>query len=421
MEKVEKIVSETRTLIESEAFKEQNRKTDQAFTRMRKLTFPRMIVLIIQKSVKSLQLRLNEILSYLGSQTVSNSAFTQARANLKHTALISLNDLMLKIWYEDDDYQRYRGFRLLAVDGSKVRLPEGPQIKGEFGAIHYSNQKEEVNGEHNYSQVSVLYDLLNRLTLTAELAKARAYEVDLAIKHLTYTQAGDLILGDRNYATYRFLKELESIDFVIRCSASSFKVAREMLQGQGADSQVIDLAVNRDKFLKVRFVRVTLSTGEDEVLVTSLIEESTYPTEMFKELYHLRWGVETFYSLLKTRLELEHFSGKTVESLYQDFYAAVYLTGLESVLTKETNHALKTKNTSINPQQVNHNVSFHALKSEALNLLLSDIPIPTVLNKLHALFLTNPTLNKNKPSIPRNKKTTRRLLYYHRNQRQHCF
>jgi 3-polyprenyl-4-hydroxybenzoate decarboxylase len=124
---------------------------------------------------------------------------------------------------------------------------------------------------------------------------------------------------------------------------------------------------------------------------------------------------------LKTRLELEHFSGKTVESLYQDFHAAVDLTGLESVLTLETNQVLNTKNTSINPQPVNHHVSCHAIKSEALNLLLSDIPIPKVLHQLRALFLTNPTLNKKKPSTPRHKKAIRRLLSYHRHQRQHCF
>ncbi|MEZ5673291.1 MAG: hypothetical protein R3E08_13305 [Thiotrichaceae bacterium] len=43
---------------------------------------------------------------------------------------------------------------------------------------------------------------------------------------------------------------------------------------------------------------------------------------------------------------------------------------------------------------MNHSVSFHALKTEALNLLLSNMPISKVLNKLHKLFLTNPTLDK---------------------------
>jgi hypothetical protein len=56
----------------------------------------------------------------LGEQTVSNSAFSQARANLKHTAFIALNNRNIEIFYEDDDYQRYQGFRLLAIDGSNA-------------------------------------------------------------------------------------------------------------------------------------------------------------------------------------------------------------------------------------------------------------------------------------------------------------
>jgi hypothetical protein len=34
-----------------------------------------------------------------------------------------------------------------------------------------------------------------------------------------------------------------------------------------------------------------------------------------------RWGVETFYGVLKGRLELEHFSGQSVEAVRQDFGA----------------------------------------------------------------------------------------------------
>lgn len=303
-----------------------------------------------------------------------------------------------------------------------VALSDYPKVKRSKSILErYPNKK--VQGEHNYAQASVLYDVLNDIVLVGEFAHARAYEVALGIKHLGYTQTGDLILCDRNYATYDFIDHLEKVDFVIRCSANSFSVARE--KGHGAESQIVNLAVKSKEFLekpiRVRFVRVTLHTGENEVLVTSLTDEQRYPTEIFGELYHLRWGIETFYGLVKTRLELENFSGKTVESLYQDYYATLYLSGLESLLTSEANEILVSKDTCINPQQVNHNVSFHAIKTEAINLLLSDISIPIVLNKLRALFLMNPTVNKKKPSTPRNRIVDRRLLHYHRSQRKHCF
>jgi hypothetical protein len=67
-----------------------------------------------------------------------------------------------------------------------------------------------------------------------------------------------------------------------------------MLKGQGTDSQVVNLKINNPKSRAVRLVTVTLNTGEYEVLVTSLADELTYPNELFKELYYLRWGIETF-------------------------------------------------------------------------------------------------------------------------------
>ena len=415
-------MEENRRMIESEKFKEQYRKVKSAFTRTRKLSFSMIIVFILQKSVKSLQIRLNEWYDWLGGKTVSNSALTQARANLSHKAFIALNARNVELFYEDGDYKRYQGFRLLAVDGSKIRLPKGASIKEEFGAISYRNQKEEVKGEHNYAQLSVLYDVINKIVITAECGKARAYEVELAIKHLNkVNKEEDLLLFDRNYATYEFMATLleQKINFVIRCPVK-YTLAAEMQAGTGADSRVVAIKYQKKTF-QVRFVRVLLSTGEYEILVTSLLNEQSYPTEIFKEIYGLRWGIETYYGLIKTRLELENFTGKTVESVLQDLYSTIYLTTLETILTWETEENLETKQTNKNRQQVNHVVSFHAIKTEALNLLLSDLPIEKVISKLRALFLTNPILDKKKPPTERKNKTARLLLHYHRTQRKHGF
>ncbi|WP_408610393.1 transposase [Beggiatoa alba] len=70
--------------------------------------------------------------------------------------------------------------------------------------------------------------------------------------------------------------------------------------------------------------------------MTRLRDETLHPTADFKELYRLRWGIETFFGLLKTRLGLENFTGKSAESVYQDFYSTVYLTGVESILTESS-------------------------------------------------------------------------------------
>lgn len=135
---------------------------------------------------------------------------------------------------------------------------------------------------------------------------------------------------------------------MIRGSASSFSNARKMLSGEGADDQVVALKPHHTKWAEVRFhdlpaeitirfVRVRLETGEYEVLVTNLLDPETFPTAEFKAIYPMRWGVEGFYTILKSRLTLENFTGKTADAGYQDFYAAVSLSGLETILTGEVN------------------------------------------------------------------------------------
>jgi hypothetical protein len=41
--------------------------------------------------------------------------------------------------------------------------------------------------------------------------------------------------------------------------------------------------------------------------------------EAFSDLYYKRWSIETKYSQLKQKLELENFSGRLVENIKQDF------------------------------------------------------------------------------------------------------
>lgn len=424
----------SRTQIEDENFKNQHRKTAQDFTRTRSLPFALVLVLILRKSVKSLQNIVNEATTWLEQKPVSGSAYSQARHKLKHTAFIDLNQTaIVNTMYSDDQYQKFWGFRVLAVDGSKIVLPDNRNVREEFGTIAWSNKAGEIQGERPYAVASVLYDVLNRIALDATLGKAKAYEVDLGVAHLAHTQAGDLLTLDRNYPSYRMLAEMMQYgrDFVARCSAASFTAARQMLKGEGADSQIITLTpcaeqlpvikqLNLPLSLTLRFVRVRLNTGEYEVLVTSLLDEFLYPTTEFAPLYHLRWGIETFYGLLKTRLELENFTGTGVETIKQDFYATVYLSGLESLLTDAAQAQLDAKKTQY-PQKVNRAVSFNAIKNQALDLLFSDMPIDPLLEKLTALFLCNPCLERTNRNPPRKKSSARVLLNFHKRHKKHCF
>jgi len=403
------VIEISRGLIENEAFKKRNRQSDKLFTRVRRLPFALVLIMIMRKSTKSLQCIVNETVSGLGLEEITGSAYSQARYKMKHAAFIELNQkAIVDVVYQDGDFKTFWGKRVLAIDGSKIRLPNNLDICGEYGTIAYSQGEDPgVQGEHPYGLGSVLYDVLNRAALGATLGKATAYEVDLAIAHLGHTRCNDLLLMDRNYPSYRMLASVlqNGRDFAVRCSAASHGAARQMLKGEGPDSQVVTLtpcagqaaairAAGLPDTIAVRFVRVVLSTGEFEVLVTSLLDEALYPTEDFLELYRFRWGIETFYGLLKTRLTLENFTGLGVEAVKQDFYATIYLSGLESVLTGSAQETLDAKETR-HPQKVNRAVSFNAIKTQAFALLMSGMAGNVLIERLTALFLQNPCLERN--------------------------
>ena len=95
-----------------------------------------MTLLIMRKSVKSLQLILNELSHQLSLPSISHSAFSQRRAQLKHTAFIELNQkAVVDVQYGDGDFKRYKGMRVLGIDGSKLLLPDTADILNTFGSI----------------------------------------------------------------------------------------------------------------------------------------------------------------------------------------------------------------------------------------------------------------------------------------------
>lgn len=111
--------------------------------------------------------------------SVTDVAYTKARRKIRHTAFIELNQkVVINLTYADA-YQTYQGHRLLAVDGSKILLPDTLENKTEFGTISYANQDHKVHGEHAWAQASVLYDVLNKIVIDATLARVDTSELDL--------------------------------------------------------------------------------------------------------------------------------------------------------------------------------------------------------------------------------------------------
>ena len=83
----------------------------KSFTRERKLGFDKMMTMIIKKSNKSIQNSLNDMQLDLGEETsISNSAYTQARAKLNYTAFQEYAQMSSDMFYKDGEYEKYNNF-----------------------------------------------------------------------------------------------------------------------------------------------------------------------------------------------------------------------------------------------------------------------------------------------------------------------
>jgi hypothetical protein len=392
------------------------------------------------KGGKSLQLSMNDFLPKLGRRQLvaDKSAYSRARHKLEYTAFIKLNqEAVIRTMYEDGDYRTFWGLRILGVDGSKVQLPANDETVEEFGTLAYKSRYPGTNGkqsgEHAYAVASVLYDVMNRVSLDAVLAPAHSYEVELVAGHLRHTETNDLVIYDRGYCSFRMLALATQAlgEFLIRCHRNSFKVANAMLDGEGPDDVVCEITANQKflanprnkglpKTLTVRLVRVVLDNGDYEILVTSLLDQQLYPTTIFKELYYLRWGIETFYGILKTRLTLENFSGYSVDAIRQDFFATIFLSGAETILTEDAETTLARQRGG-HPKKVNKAVSFNLIKEHAFELFYSKAPDEQRLAALTKLFLTSPTLIRKDRKPPRNNPSSHHVLGFWKRQRKAVF
>jgi len=434
------VVATTRELIESTEFKNQHRRNERSFVRKRCLTFSVVIIYLLQKTLRSLQLHLNDFAEQLGVERwVSKGGWTQGRAKLRHTAFIALNErAVLQVVYgQRTDFQvrRWHELRLVAIDSSLLRLPQEVALGEEFGWVQCRNQSGPTI-RYAQARLSVAYDVLNRIGLETKLVSSTLGERRLAAEHFSNLGPGDLVVTDRGYAGYEeFARQIQlRLALVCRCERNTFKELAQLFEADQAGVSVqVKLRPSHSKLkviraaglpeeITIRLITLRLTDGQLEVLATSLLDEQAYPTKSFGYVYQQRWGVETYFNVLKGRLDLENFTGRTVEAIRQEVHATVFLSNLETVITRPAQARLKqTAATRKHPAQVNHAVAFHSIKSHALDLLTSRKPIDEVLQRLEKKFLLDPVSVRKGRSTPRQKPSGWRSYNHRRCSRKVVF
>ncbi|MDD4156095.1 MAG: IS4 family transposase [Candidatus Cloacimonetes bacterium] len=225
------------------------------------------------------------------------------------------------MFYADYNYKKYKQFRLLAVDGTKINIP----LTKENRENSKTTKTKENNKEYISVRASIFYDVLNNMIIDSIIGNTHTSEKELLISHLKFLKQGDLLLTDRGYPSYYIFNMIleTGADFCIRVKKTHNKVIEKFVNSDKIDDIIeINPSSRSDdiyhKPLKVRVLKIFNKDNDFKILCTSLIGEE-YSYDFFIGLYELRWQVEEEYKNLKCKIQLENFSGKTTLSVLQDF------------------------------------------------------------------------------------------------------
>ena len=309
----------------------------------------------------------------------TQSAFIQSRNKIKPEVFKHLSSTLVSEFYTDNDLsiKLWNGFRLLAVDGSRINLPDRKELEHIYGRTNNQTGSGVVQ-----ARTSVLYDVLNNIVIDSKLVPLKIGEAPLAKKHLEYSKKGDLIIYDRGYPSFELVYSHNKVevDFLFRVKVNFNNLVKEFVSS-GKKSQIVELMPGKNKcykdkefsknsFIKVRLISVKLNDESIEVLMTSLLNSKKYRSNLFKELYFKRWGVETYYDELKNKLKVEYFSGYSNNTIHQDFNVAIFISNIQTLIVNELEEEIreKTKDRKLK-YKVNSNLSYGFLKDRIISLL----------------------------------------------------
>ena len=388
-----------------------NADSPNAFTRDGgKLGAFNTVFLILRGMKNSLQSVLDEFFRDLckGEIMATKQAISKARQQVNPQFVREFFDENVKIVLEDDSLETFKGRHVIGIDGCDIALENEEDLIAEFGC---SGPKKDACTALS----SFACDVYTGVAYDCRIAPYAESERELMNRHIErlgeLKLQGSILLGDRGYPSYEeFMHIIDcGFDFLIRLPRLFSNVISQIENG---DTRFSISDENGCKYY-FRAIAVTLSTGETEYLATSLSADFLPPHEA-KALYRLRWGNETKYDHLKNTLEMENFSGKTVDSVYQDFYATAVLANVISIVAAVADDTIAQKD-SLNPKIIHERKANR--NTVARNMVLSFLTLmvePNLkkrlreMDRLFARVLRNPVPvvpDRNPPrKSPRKKK-----------------
>ena len=331
------------------------------FSRKRKLSLHTMLLMLVGMGGNSLSKELYDWLGY-SSETATTSAFVQQRDKIRPEALKLLFHEFTRLAVPENLLQDYR---LLAVDGSDLRLPSNSN--DEFSSIRNSEDSKNYNLVH----LDAMYDLIGKVYVDASVQPKKGMNEHKALVSMVDQSeiSGNVIaIMDRGYESFNNIAHFQekSWYYIIRAKESYGIISRLSLPDCPEYDEEIMLTLTRrqnketlpllkayphryrwiqphttfdfiepkdSKFYDLHFraVRFAISDGVYETVYTNLNAED-FPPEKIKQFYNLRWGIETSFKELKYAVGLASLHSKKKDFILQEVFARLIQYNYSSII-----------------------------------------------------------------------------------------
>jgi hypothetical protein len=237
------------------------------------------------------------------------SSITLAQDRLGTEPIKHLFYMSGKTWSEWElAHQKWKGFSLWVMDGTTLHAADSHENRSTFGAQSYAS-----GAVASYPQVRgvCLMTMHSRLITETAFGAYNTNEMLYAEELIGRIPDCSVTVMDKGFFSAAILEALRGNGnhrhFIIPAKA---KTKWEVLSGKPNDA-IVRMKVSRQAkkkhpelpdFWDVRAISTVLPDGQEEVLLTSLLDRHKYPPSDIACLYGRRWEVETCYSEIKETL-----------------------------------------------------------------------------------------------------------------------
>lgn len=333
---------------------------DSHFTReKRKLDFMEDMKILMSIGSSSMNKELLRYFDY-DAYTVSLPGFIKSRSKIKEEAFIELMEMINKAYPCN---KKYKGYRLLAVDGSRLSISYDPNDTDTY------NSQDKMKG-FNDVHINSLYDILNRRYLDNIVQSLKMSDEILAMQAMAEKYEGDkaIFIADRNYATWNNMEHIRHTGhkFLIRVKdidsrTSLLKSLKSLLKDKEFDEDIHIIFTNRqtretkahpEKYKTImsnqrfdfldkvshfyeadyRVVRIRINGEEEYESIITNLDRNEFSKEDIRKLYKLRWDIEVSYRHLKYSVDLNALHSKRRDFIKQEIWARMIMFNISMII-----------------------------------------------------------------------------------------